>query len=535
MQLAKADEKQYNLVKKSYTEVVDNFAYELGVAQHHDAITGTSKDHVYEDYLLRLFAAEKKFSELLDLHQSTFVEKEVLGEKALKLTETDGLRFHFCDLSDPYKKQCVKDINELDEKDAIQVTVYNQSSERRRMITIPYFDETFSVYDLKNNIGMTSEVYCNYSFDDKKDQGFSTEKRNCSQYFIDNDSFPYTKKFYMLFKHKTPTKDNKVIINTKYIEPKVCSNTLGNLEKKCNVKLNNFSNVNFNINVVKENDNIVINFQSGTDDQPKRYLGKKDSFSVTVKYSAYYSQKHNNHNAYYSRERRAQAWQKPNNKNSGPYIFRTSKKQSTPQPYTNFNISGSFMVSRGKFFSEVHLFGDTVDLKLRFDHNVDQKQKSNAFYASQIPTSFQIESFVKPIDVDDGIGKEVILEVTHSKINNYGRFETDSNGLVLVKRRVNFQKRKFGYEPKDSIPAQYYPVTSQVSIENRTGKGKFYNQHGEFTRTKMTILPDRTQGATSRLNGQLEMMLHRRLIKIFLKNFGIVLQINNELPRELFL
>ncbi|XP_037554670.1 lysosomal alpha-mannosidase-like [Dermacentor silvarum] len=71
-------------------------------------------------------------------------------------------------------------------------------------------------------------------------------------------------------------------------------------------------------------------------------------------------------------------------------------------------------------------------------------------------------------------------------------FHTDGNGWRNMRRTVTFHKDKL------PIPANYYPVTSWIYIEDKARD------------LQMLVVPDRPQGGTSLRKGHLELMVHRR-------------------------
>ena len=92
------------------------------------------------------------------------------------------------------------------------------------------------------------------------------------------------------------------------------------------------------------------------------------------------------------------------------------------------------------------------------------------------------------------------MKITSHDIENNGIFYTDSNGLDMIKRVYNLKPE---YEPSligNMITANYYPINSAIYVQDFDG--------GE----RMTILNDRSQGATSREKGEIEIMLHRRIL-----------------------
>jgi len=117
----------------------------------------------------------------------------------------------------------------------------------------------------------------------------------------------------------------------------------------------------------------------------------------------------------------------------------------------------------------------------------------------------EIETHLLPINFDnehDLNGKEVALRIKSTKIKSYRVFKTDSNGLDLITRAIN-SKPDFKVDNYDlgQVAGNYYPITSILQIED-------YNS-GQ----KLSIIPDRTQGGTSLDDGELELMINRRVLQ----------------------
>ncbi|XP_017121037.1 lysosomal alpha-mannosidase isoform X1 [Drosophila elegans] len=108
----------------------------------------------------------------------------------------------------------------------------------------------------------------------------------------------------------------------------------------------------------------------------------------------------------------------------------------------------------------------------------------------------EFEWLVGPIPTDDEVGKEIITRFS-SNIASNGRFYTDSNGREMLERQRN-QREHFDPDMSEAISGNYYPVTGQISL-----------QDGE---KRLTLLNDRAQGGASLEDGELELMLHRRLL-----------------------
>ena len=96
------------------------------------------------------------------------------------------------------------------------------------------------------------------------------------------------------------------------------------------------------------------------------------------------------------------------------------------------------------------------------------------------------------------VGKEIILKFT-SDLASKGLFYTDSNGREMVKRIRN--GRGPSYPPlqvNEPVAGNYYPVNSLMSLDD----GK----------TEMAVVTDVSMGGASMNDGELELMVHRRLL-----------------------
>ncbi len=96
------------------------------------------------------------------------------------------------------------------------------------------------------------------------------------------------------------------------------------------------------------------------------------------------------------------------------------------------------------------------------------------------------------------MSKEVVSRFT-TKLASEKEFYTDSNGRQILKRRID-SRESFHVNITDPISGNYYPINTQISIKD------------ESTDKQLTILVDRAQGGASLRDGQLELMLHRRLV-----------------------
>ncbi|KAJ1253946.1 hypothetical protein BS78_K147300 [Paspalum vaginatum] len=163
---------------------------------------------------------------------------------------------------------------------------------------------------------------------------------------------------------------------------------------------------------------------------------------------------------------------------SGAYIFRPDG--NTP---TTISSPVPLKVTRGPLVDEVHQqFSSWIYQITRLYKNKEH---------------VEVEYTVGPIPVDDDVGKEIITRLTANMVTNR-TFYTDSNGRDFLKRIRNYRE-DWDLQVTQPVAGNYYPVNLGVYIAD----GKY----------ELSVLVDRAVGASSIQDGQLEIMLHRRILK----------------------
>ncbi|NXO93238.1 MA2B1 mannosidase, partial [Certhia brachydactyla] len=109
----------------------------------------------------------------------------------------------------------------------------------------------------------------------------------------------------------------------------------------------------------------------------------------------------------------------------------------------------------------------------------------------------ELEWTVGPIPVSDGLGKEVISRF-ETPLRTAGRFYTDSNGRQVLERRRDYRPT-WNLTQTEPVAGNYYPVNTRIFIKDE--------------KVQLTVLTDRSQGGSSILDGSLELMVHRRLLR----------------------
>lgn len=171
--------------------------------------------------------------------------------------------------------------------------------------------------------------------------------------------------------------------------------------------------------------------------------------------------------------------EKAKNRSSGAYIFRP--KVNSPGQAKELK-SLDYKIVNGKVVKEIRVtLSDNVYTIARIYDGIDY---------------LDLEWVVGPIDIDDGVGKEFIVRYKTDIVNN-GEFYTDSNGRQVLKRKLD-TRPQYNVTLAEEIAGNYYPVTNEIFIENDD--------------ERVVVITDRSQGGSSLIEGDIELMLHRRLL-----------------------
>ena len=110
-------------------------------------------------------------------------------------------------------------------------------------------------------------------------------------------------------------------------------------------------------------------------------------------------------------------------------------------------------------------------------------------------------------------GKEVIAKWKVLDMDNEQVFYTDSNGLEMQERKVDYRPT-WDLQTDMKVSANYFPVNSAIAVRDQ-------NQH-----VQMTVMNDRSQGGSSLQPGAVELMQNRRLM--YDDNRGVGEALNEE-------
>lgn len=416
----------------------DLLADALAIAQHHDAVTGTEKQHVANDYAKRLsmgyVEAEKvASSSLACLVDSTSCTR---GQNAkTEFQQCPLLNISYCPPSE---------IDFSHEKNLI-VVVYNALGWKREdVIRIPVMHEDVTVRDsagrvIESQILPLSENYMslrNYLV--KAYRGQSPSK---------------TPEYWLAFSASVPP----LGYNTYTISR---AKTEGASSARSSVHLLQRGDKS---TIEVGHENLKLSF-SAEERKLTYYMNRRSMVKESVQQSfSYYA-------GYNGTDESPQS--------SGAYVFRPN---------------GTFLLKPAKKDILTVIRGPIID-------EVHQKINPWIYQINRLlkgKEHVEVEFTVGPIPVGDGIGKEVATQITTNMETNK-TFYTDSNGRDFIKR-IRDYRTDWDLEVNEPVAGNYYPINLGIYVED--------------DKTELSVLVDRAVGGSSIVDGQIELMLHRRLLR----------------------
>ncbi|KAJ0111521.1 hypothetical protein Patl1_01315 [Pistacia atlantica] len=400
----------------------DSLADALALAQHHDAISGTSKQHVASDYAKRLSIGYKEAEEVVS---ASFA---CIAESCLKTGRPNPvcplLNISYCPPSEV----------DLSTRKNLVVVVYNPLGWKREdVIRIPVYNEKVTVKDSEGK-EVESQLL-------PIQDAYKTLRNYYSVAYL-GKSKKEAPNYWLAFSASAPPLGYNTYIISSAKQTAVSSEikSFYNSETAKNDK----------IEVGPGNVKLVY---SGNEGNLIKYINSRSKVeqSVEQSYSYYYSDNG-------SADLQA----------SGAYIFRPNGSHPIdPQQQVLLNVL------RGPLVDEVHQ---------RINSWIYQVTR---LYKGKDHAEFEFT--IGPIPMDDGIGKEVVTQIK-ATIQNKKKFYTDSSGRDFIERIRDYRK-DWKLEVNQPIAGNYYPIMIQ----------------------KLSVLVDRSVGGSSIKDGELELMLHRRL------------------------
>ncbi|KAK3024438.1 hypothetical protein RJ639_042970 [Escallonia herrerae] len=386
----------------------------LGIAQHHDAVTGTAKQHTTNDYAKRLAIGAS--------------EAEAVVSSALS-----------CLVSSGPSSLCAKPMLTLNQV----VVAYNPLGwNRTQTIRIPVKDANLIVQDYTGNA-----IEAQY-------MELDNVTRNLRNFYTKaylGNSPQEVPKYWLFFQASVPP----LGWSTYFISKMAGQGTGKRIGYVPVMDLPQNETVEIGPGSLK------MSFSS-TSGQLKRIFNSKTGVDVPVQQSYLW---------YGSSGGDADP------QRSGAYIFRPNGA-----PPAVVSRSVPLKVIRGPLVDEVHQqFSSWIYQVVRL-----YKDKDHA----------EVEFTIGPIPTYDGVGKEVITRIT-ANMATEKVFYTDSNGRDFLER-VRDYRADWPLSVTQPVAGNYYPLNLGLFTMDK--------------KAEMSVLVDRAIGGASIEDGELELMLHRRII-----------------------
>ncbi|XP_050134439.1 probable alpha-mannosidase At5g13980 isoform X2 [Malus sylvestris] len=418
----------------------DSLADALAIAQHHDAVTGTEKQHVANDYAKRLAIGYTEAEQVVATSLAHLVESASYTgsvNPTTKFQQCPLLNISYCPASE---------MNFSEAKQLI-VMVYNSLGWKRDdVIRIPIINEDVTVHD---------------------SEGREIE----SQLLPLDDAHVGLRNYYAkAYLGQTPTKTPNYWLAFTVSVPPLGFNTytislLGKGAGSTRSSVQTFqSREESTIEVGQGNVKLTFSTNQG---KMTKYVNRRSLVEELVE------QSYGFYNGYNGSDDKAPLIPQ----NAGAYIFRPN---------------GTFLIKPGEKASLTVVRGPVID-------EVHQQINAWIYQVTRIHKEkehVEFEFIVGPLPTDDGIGKEVVTQLATTMATNK-TFYTDSNGRDFIER-IRDYRTDWDLKVHQPIAGNYYPINLGIYMQDNS--------------TEFSVLVDRSIGGSSTVDGQIELMLHRRLL-----------------------
>ncbi|XP_057868913.2 alpha-mannosidase isoform X2 [Cryptomeria japonica] len=380
----------------------------LAIAQHHDAVSGTAKQHTTNDYAKRLFIGASKVEEMVNsalvcLTNSTLNSQ--CGNVETGFQQCSLLNISYCPESEA----------NLTNNTSLVLVAYNSLGWKRiETIRIPVNSDSLIVTDTDGNTIQSQLVQ------------ISKTSSNLRSYYlmaylgVQSNQTPM---FWLVFTVSVPPLGfSTYVISTS--KGKGGEATISTIQKPKVTK---------NETVEVGQGNLRLTFSTATG-LLALIQNHRTGIDMPIQQSYLWYE--------------SDTGSSTDNQPSGAYIFRPNGSAhsafSEPVPLTLF---------RGPLLDEIHQeFNSWIYQITRI-----YKDKEHV----------EVEFNVGPIPIDDGVGKEVITKLTTNMSTN-GVFYTDSNGRDFLKRVRNYRS-DWNLQVNQPVSGNYYPINSGIyTTDNET-------------------------------------------------------------------
>lgn len=432
---------EFFMGKNTSGPTTDSLADALAIAQHHDAVSGTSKQHVANDYAKRLAIGYKEAEEVVATSLACMVElnsKSGCMNAVTKFQQCPLLNISYCPPTEA----------DLSQGKSLVVVAYNSLGwTREDVIRIPVINDNVTVKDSSGK-AIESQMLPIVNA--------SLGLRNLYARAYLGKSLSVTPKYWLAFSVSVPPLGFSTYI---------ISSGQGTAAAAASVSQTIYHSEGSQNDTIEVGPGNIKLIYSGNGGKLTQYINNKSlvKSSLEQSYSFYSAYDGSEDKEYFQA--------------SGAYIFRPN---GTYPIKTEGQVP--FTVLRGPILDEVH-----------------QKISSWIYQVTRVykgKEHAEVEFTVGPIPIADGVGKEIVTQITTTMKNNK-TFYTDSSGRDFLERIADYRK-DWKLEVNQPVAGNYYPINLGIYMKD--------------DKTEFSILVDRSVGGSSIVDGQVELMLHRRLL-----------------------
>ncbi|KAG0461842.1 hypothetical protein HPP92_020318 [Vanilla planifolia] len=380
----------------------------LGIAQHHDAVSGTAKQHTTNDYAKRLAYGASQVEMVINLAipcLANFGQKCGSNSSSINLSQCNLLNISYC--------PATEDIS--DEKGLVMVVYNSLGWNRTEYVRVPVKDNHLLVRDADGNVVEAQFIEI---------ENASIQLRNVYVKAYIGKSPKDAPKYWLVFEVSVPPMG----WNTYFI-----SKATKQAFKENDQKMYHTSTIS-----TPDNDTVEIgpgNFKmefSRTSGQLKRVVNRRTGVDLPVQQSF----------LWYG----SSTGDEQDSQSSGAYIFR---------PLSGHPTAASRLVTlkvvKGSIVDEIHQqFNSWIHQVIRI-----YKDKEIA----------EFEFTIGPIPTDDDFGKEVITRLTANMMTNK-TFYTDSNGRDFL-QRIRDHREDWNLSVTQPIAGNYYPLNLGMYLADK--------------------------------------------------------------------
>lgn len=396
------------VLNRANGSALELFAEAVGVCQHHDAVSGTSKQHTAYDYAQRLARGGAIAENLINGALGSWTVRGHSDTEAPMLQQCPLANVSVCAASATGK--------------AFSVIAYNPlSRERSEYARVPVSTATVKVTNATGG-AVEAQVTTNGAHTagaagaapytavfrvDLPALGFST-------YFV----APGSSSADSVADAEAPARGAAAATEASAVSA-VPRTLRGSTDQSI------------------ENDLVTVTFD-GTSGRMKSITNKQSG--VTIAVTADF--------VWYNSSAYGKGWgDEHNHQNSGAYIFRPNGTEAFPVNAGAVTTT----VSNGAVVSEaVQVFADWLKVTVRLYAGSD---------------NVETEYTVGPVPIDDDMGKEVIARYTTDLTGCNQTFYTDSNGREFVERRVNYRPT-WKLNVTEPVAGNFYPVNAAYTLKD---------------------------------------------------------------------